>query len=248
MIVRRIRDEDGPTYVLLPGYMFDTWSLDKLASKLSNSSVIIVEHTTNNTAVCLSLWAEELNHLLSSLGVEKYYLIGYSMGGWLAQYYAQAYPDNIEGLILCGTCWANDFSKFSATNWIDFLDYLYSLERHTFVKVSLWNSLSCVSKNDQAYLSEVQSLINSNFPRYHDCLYQIKLMTLLVNRGLKSSFDEKTLVLYSHHDRVIPAPLSRNLVKHYSVVDTYSLDGGHLFVHEHAAECSRIIEGWVGAV
>ncbi|NOI27438.1 alpha/beta hydrolase [Vibrio coralliilyticus] len=248
MIVRTIREGDGPTYVLLPGYMFDAWSLEKLASKLSNSRVIIVEHTTDDAIVNLSLWANELSHRLSSIDADKFYLVGYSMGGWLAQYYAQSHSDSVEGLILCGTCWANDFSQFSVTNWIDFLDYLYSLERHTFVKISLWNSLSCVSKSDQAYMSEVQSLMNSNFPKYQDCLYQIKLMGLLVNQDLILSFDKKILVLYSNHDLVIPASLSRNLVKHYPSAYTYSLDGGHLFVHENATECSRIIKGWVGDV
>lgn len=45
-------------------------------------------------------WLEEA---LQGLGLEKFALLGYSMGGWLAQEYACRHPERVERLVLLGT-------------------------------------------------------------------------------------------------------------------------------------------------
>jgi proline iminopeptidase len=45
---------------------------------------------------------EDLDGLRKALGLEKMILLGYSYGGFLAQYYTTHYPENVAGLVLVG--------------------------------------------------------------------------------------------------------------------------------------------------
>jgi len=45
---------------------------------------------------------DDLDALRAALGVEKWVLVGFSYGGFLAQYYTTTYPRNVAGLILVG--------------------------------------------------------------------------------------------------------------------------------------------------
>jgi proline iminopeptidase len=45
---------------------------------------------------------EDLEALRQALGVEKMVLLGFSYGGFLAQYYTTNYPENVAGLVLVG--------------------------------------------------------------------------------------------------------------------------------------------------
>lgn len=45
---------------------------------------------------------EDLDALRKALGVDRWVLVGFSYGGFLAQYYTTTYPENVAGLILVG--------------------------------------------------------------------------------------------------------------------------------------------------
>jgi proline iminopeptidase len=45
---------------------------------------------------------EDLDGLRQALGIEKFVLLGFSYGGFLAQYYTTTYPQNVAGLVLVG--------------------------------------------------------------------------------------------------------------------------------------------------
>ena len=53
---------------------------------------------------------DDLDALRRSLGIEKWVLLGYSYGGFLAQFYAVNHPENVAGLILLGA---------SPAMWVD---------------------------------------------------------------------------------------------------------------------------------
>jgi proline iminopeptidase len=53
---------------------------------------------------------EDLEGLRVTLGLDKFVLVGYSYGGFLAQYYTTSYPQNVAGLVLVGAApgmWAD---------------------------------------------------------------------------------------------------------------------------------------------
>ncbi len=51
----------------------------------------------------LITWADDVHDMCSVLGLDRPVLLGMSFGGFVAQYYAASYPDDICGLILIST-------------------------------------------------------------------------------------------------------------------------------------------------
>ena len=45
-------------------------------------------------------WSDDLKPLLEHLGIAHAYILGHSMGGWTATYYAQAYPKATDAMML----------------------------------------------------------------------------------------------------------------------------------------------------
>lgn len=51
----------------------------------------------------LSECADDIDALLTALDIDQAVVVGYSMGGALAQVFARQYPERISGLVLCST-------------------------------------------------------------------------------------------------------------------------------------------------
>jgi len=59
------------------------------------------ENSRIKTAVYdLPQQAKRVREFVKKIGLEKFYLIGFSMGGGIAAYYAGEYPDSVKGLVL----------------------------------------------------------------------------------------------------------------------------------------------------
>ena len=55
------------------------------------------------TGYALANMARDVGGLLDEIGIENTYVVGYSMGGAIAQEFARQFPDRVAGLILCAT-------------------------------------------------------------------------------------------------------------------------------------------------
>ncbi len=58
------------------------------------------ESENSNVHYSINLQVECLAEFLQALKLEKIYLIGHSLGGWIAASYALKYPEQVEGLVL----------------------------------------------------------------------------------------------------------------------------------------------------
>ena len=47
--------------------------------------------------------ARDVAGLLDEIGIESTYLLGYSMGGAIAQEFTRQFPERVAGLVLCAT-------------------------------------------------------------------------------------------------------------------------------------------------
>ncbi|MFQ5679705.1 MAG: alpha/beta fold hydrolase [Gemmatimonadota bacterium] len=63
-----------------------------------------------------SVWLEDIERLRTAVGADRIVLFGHSYGGFLAQEYALAHPDWLEGLILCSTAPALDYPEVVMAN------------------------------------------------------------------------------------------------------------------------------------
>jgi len=103
----------GEPIVLIMGYgstmdMWDPRLLDSLAAKY-RVKIFDNRGTGNTTAppgnFSIAQFANDTSGLMAALGIERYHVMGWSMGSFVAQELAIRYPENVDRLILyAGDC------------------------------------------------------------------------------------------------------------------------------------------------
>lgn len=74
------------------------------------AQVILIDQRGNGRSVDksserwnLKQWATDIHDFCEALSLDKPFIYGCSMGGWVTQYYASLFPDQPGGIILCDT-------------------------------------------------------------------------------------------------------------------------------------------------
>jgi len=99
----------APTVVCLHGSGADSivWSaqLSRLRRKYSIIAPDLPSHGRSGGSALQSAadYAEWLHVFIQALGLERFFLMGHSFGGAIAQEYARVHPEKIAGLVLIGT-------------------------------------------------------------------------------------------------------------------------------------------------
>lgn len=101
-----LRDADGPTLVFLPGLTADHRLFDRQIAYFEGRMNVFTWDAPGHAAswpfaltFSLADKAAWLHGILESEGVKNPVLIGQSMGGYVAQAYAQQYPEHIRGFV-----------------------------------------------------------------------------------------------------------------------------------------------------
>ncbi len=105
----------GEPLVLIHGFPLDHTSWNEVAPSLEDKFDLILpdlrgfgQSTTLESSYTISDMAEDLARLLDHLGVEKAFLAGHSMGGYVALAFAKKYPQRVSGLGLISSQAAAD--------------------------------------------------------------------------------------------------------------------------------------------
>jgi len=100
----------GPPLVLIEGLGYAMWMWTMQLEDLSRSFTLIVfdnrgvgKSDKPSYPYTMDIFAEDLRAVLDTSGVEKAHVLGVSMGGMIAQYFALKYPSRIKSLILVAT-------------------------------------------------------------------------------------------------------------------------------------------------
>lgn len=110
-LIREAGPEDGAPIVLihgLAGSSLGEWY--RVAPRLAESHrVILVDHRGHGLSALtrgryeISEVADDLAGVLDQIGVDSAHVVGYSLGGTIAQAFANAYPGRVRKLVLIGT-------------------------------------------------------------------------------------------------------------------------------------------------
>ena len=109
-IAFRVQGE-GPPLVLIMGYRLSSaaWPAKFVETLAKNFTVITFDNRGTGhsdkpvTGYALANMACDVGGLLDEIGIENTYVLGYSMGGAIAQEFVRQFPDRVTGLILCAT-------------------------------------------------------------------------------------------------------------------------------------------------
>jgi pimeloyl-ACP methyl ester carboxylesterase len=101
----------GPPLVLIMGYRLSSlaWPLDFVEALAERFTVVLFDNRGTGTSdkptfgYEISNMAKDVGGLLDHLAIARANVLGYSMGGAIAQEFVRQFPDRVLGLVLCAT-------------------------------------------------------------------------------------------------------------------------------------------------
>jgi pimeloyl-ACP methyl ester carboxylesterase len=162
----------GEPLVLIAGGFCDHRVWDDVIDILNTQfQVIVYDHrgigesdfTQNNYTV--SLLASDLNCLLTQLNISSVHIVGHSMGGFIAQYFAAFYPDKVLSLsLLSSLLTMNQIGRSYLDNIMDSLKHNPDALRQSMPEKSghlqetdsVLQQISLCKKHDaQSYINKI---------------------------------------------------------------------------------------------
>ena len=180
--------------------------------------------------------ADDIAAVAEQLGIEQLVVVGYSMGGLIAQLAWRRHPELVAGLVLCSTArnvsgalWEQSASMMmpglvAAAMWIPAMTAL----RADVIGTALLDS-ECDTTQRRWALSEMRrtSLV--------DALAAIQAVSGFSSHAWIGSIDVPTAVVVTRNDRVVPPRRQWKLARALPNATVVELDGGHdVFLHSPA--------------
>lgn len=201
----------------------------------------------------IKMMADDTVSLLQYLDIDKAHVLGYSMGGMIAQEIAINYPKHVKKLILCSTFAKHQpFSEMITKNLKDLLsknmkngikDFTHSLSFSTlydlfiqqiFSKEFLQTNQEIVMQTLSQYLS-THSYVETFFKQlyaiyHHDTLHRLSQITA------------ETLILNGDSDTLVPLNCARNLAENIAQSSLVTVkNANHVFHFEQPDRFNQLI-------
>lgn len=186
---------------------------------------------------------EFIESFARSIGLEKFYLVGHSLGGGVALSYALKYPHRVDKLVLVNSLclskdialWVRLFSHasvvrsvgalsqavFRGVKW--FVDYVVA----PLVQVNFVFPVSAVTMSVGAKVADTRQQLTV----FADRLCEVNAPTLLV---------------WGSRDRVVPVRQAYTAARLFPNCQLSVLDGGHSIYRENILEFSRVVGTFLG--
>lgn len=185
----------------------------------SNRKIIVLDNRGSGRTeaslknLTIEKMADDINALLDYLNIESVNVLGHSMGGAIAQYFAFKYPQKTENLILVSTC-----SKTSERNKRYFSYFAQAMKEG--ISVDTWYNLflPMIYTENFCNSDDFEGLVSfcTMYP-YQQTAEQFKAQVEALSHFDSSSFlsklTPKTLIISGELDFLIPMSESKKLNK-----------------------------------
>ena len=230
----------GPPLVLIAGLGYSAWMWHRMVPELAEKVQVI---TFDNRGVggtdkpagpySAEMLAADTAGLLDSLGIEKAFILGHSMGGFVAQALALARPDLIDRLILSAT-------NFGGPNHIpvtpEAMAVLTDMSGDPLERLKRGILVSCTPGFEDAHPELIEEWLafrvaNPIEPEPYQA--QMAIGMGLIQEGFEGklgSIQAPTLILFGADDKVVPpgnADLLAAEIPNHTI--TILPDAGHFY-------------------
>ncbi|MGI8925161.1 MAG: alpha/beta fold hydrolase [Tepidiformaceae bacterium] len=193
--------------------------------------------------------AEDVAALMDHLGIAKAHVLGFSMGGYIAQEFALAYPKRLDRLILLATAPDIDgYGRAVVKNWIDVRRS--SMSREQVVRLtSTWLYSAELLDDEARYERSVLNSLNNPYAQQdHAFIRQAQAVLAFDARERLSAIQAPTLVVAGREDILVPPRNSARLAKLIPNATLLELSGAHLGCIEFPAEYNQAFLEHLAAV
>lgn len=181
--------------------------------------------------------AQDLADLLDVLQIEKAHILGYSMGGYIAQEFALANPKRVDKLILLATAASPDgFARAVVNSWIDVRRSSMSREQ-VARNTGLWLYSPELLADTPRYELAIRNSLTNRWPQLDHAFYRQANAVLEWDPGDRASgIKASTLIVSGQDDIVSPQRNAERLNKLIAGSTVKTLPGGHAGCIENPAE------------
>src|ERR1700752_2922412 len=241
---------DGEPVVLIPGFAAGRWIWFKQTDDLSRNFRVIIFDPRGVSASdkpegsqTIALLADDVAHLLQTIGISSEHIVGASFGGFVAQEFALRYPWMTRKLVLCCTSSGGPNHIVPAPETLLALASTKGLNSEERMRANLLLAFTPeFVKSQEAEVDHIVRLRATNDVPEHIYLSQLQAaMNLNVESNL-AEINRPTLVLCGDADVIFPVQNSLNLAARIPGAMLHIVKGGsHTFFIEQAGEFNQLV-------
>lgn len=241
---------DGAPVVLIPGFAAGRWIWFKQTEELSRSFRVVIFDPRGvaasdkpEGAQTITLLADDIAHLLQTIGVESAHIVGASFGGFVAQEFALKYPAMTRKLVLCCTSFGGPNHVVPTPETLQALASTKGLNSEERMRANLL--LAFTPEYVRTQTDEVDRIVHlraTNDVPEHIYLSQLQAAMSFNAESRLQGIKSPTLVLSGDADVIVPVQNSRNLAEKIPGAKLQIIEGGsHTFFIEQAPEFNNIL-------
>ena len=249
---------EGPPLVLIMGYRLSSaaWPAQFVETLAKHFTVITFDNRGTGhsdkpvTGYALANMACDVGGLLDEIGIENTYVVGYSMGGAIAQEFVRQFPDRVTGLILCATMCGGPRATYAEPSVVRVMRDLDGLSAEQIAR-RIWQVTYAphyLEQNLESAKDQMQREIALPTP-LHAADLQFQAFAEFDGSHALSHIKCPTLVLTGDLDKLIPPQNSRILAK---LIPSATLvvmpGGGHRVLWEAVENCTTLITEFLTSI
>ena len=246
MLNFEIKGTNKETLILLHGFMENLFIWDDMESELLKKFKLVKidlpgHGKSENFAEIhtMELMAEKVNEVAEFLKIEKFHLLGHSMGGYVSLAFAEKFPEKLKSLTLFfSTYFADDEEKKQQRE-----KSLRIIKENfkTYVNAGVPNLFN---ENEREFLEEKINLAKEIALSTNNdgVLAAVKGMIRRTDRSeVLENLDAKILIIAGNHDNALNTQKTIENLPKKKNIKSYILDCGHNGQWEKPEICAAII-------
>lgn len=235
----------GSALVLLHGFLENRSMWDFLLPKFEkNNTVITIDLLGHGQSESvgyihtMELLAEQVKTVLEQEQIESAFLIGHSLGGYVALAFAERYPENCNGIILLNSTPKEDSPERKINR--DRTVALVKKHKEAFLSMAITNLFA--EENREKFVTAIQELKQTAMEMpVQGIIAALEGMKIRKDRTLLlKKFSKPKIIIAGTKDPIMPFDEIKNLAI-YCKCNFYALDGGHMSTIENRDEMLKLM-------
>lgn len=237
----------GPPLVLIMGYRLNSlaWPLDFIEALAARYTLVLFDNRGTGESdkptfgYELSNMARDVGGLLDHLEIARANVLGYSMGGAIAQEFVRQFPDRVSGLVLCATMCGGPRAVYAPPHVVRVMRELDGLKPEEIAR-RIWEVTY-----SPAYLENHREIAEGQMRReiaaptpLHAADLQFQAFAEFDCSKALPNIKAPTLVLTGDLDRLVSPQNSKFIASHIPGASLIVIPGcGHRMLWEATDEC-----------